>query len=344
MSVVRKKVTMADIADSLGVSKNSVSLALRGMDGVGSELRRLITGRAIQMGYGKVSALATQADASIAIIIPEYLHDDVFFYSEVLRTIGDESASRGVNAIRVEITREMEESIKLPVIPMGLRVIGYLLVGIVSEPYYNVMREMFKPLLSVDIPYSGLPYVGSSNLMGGRAATHFLIEQGHRQIGFIGPIYSAASVYERWCGYSLAMREADLPCENKYNVLGEKTFRLFDSEDVLAPFIEAMDHKFPTAWFCAGDRIAIELIHLLDHMGLRVPDDISVIGFDDLLAAQMVLPRLTTVRIDRKLIGKLAVQYFFDKNEDSAQVSKIVPFELIQRDSVRRCEYAERSV
>ena len=331
-----KKTTIADIAQSVGVSKNSVSLALRGMNGVGSDLRRRIIETAVSMGYldNKPMPDASE-DACVVVILPNYLQEDVFFYSEVLWAIDSEVKARGACAIRIGITKEMEEHSELPVMPKGLHVMGMLVVGIFDTAYTERLRELKLPLLSVDIMYSNLPYVGSSNLMGGLAAVRKLIELGHRDIGFIGPIRTAISVYERWCGFILGMTEAGLSHDNNYNILGEQSFRLFDTEDALEPYVGQMEN-LPTAWFCAGDRIAIAMIHLLTRMGLHVPGDISIIGFDDILAAQMVLPRLTTIRTDRQMMGKLAVNYFYELqiNKDMAAVNKTVPFELVERESV----------
>ena len=327
---------MADIAESLGVSKNSVSLALRGLDGVGEPLRRRIIEKAIDMGYGGVSLSDGYKDACLAVILPEYLHDDAFFYSEVLWSIDSEAKAYEVSAVHIGITRNMESSGELPAMPRGMRVLGILIVGVFNRAYVEKLKQTGLPMLSVDIMYNGLPYVGSSNLMGGAAATRRLIELGHKDIGFVGPIFTATSIYERWCGYCLAMRAAGLAFDEGWNILGERVFKLFDTEDVLEPYVRGIE-KYPTAWFCAGDRIAIAMIHLLARLGVKVPEDVSVMGFDDILAAQMVIPQLTTVKTDRKLMGRLAAKYFFDirTNKDLSRIGQIVPFDLVERASVK---------
>jgi len=333
-----KKVTIADIAARIGVSKNSVSLALRGKDGVGDDLRRRIIDMAVELGYTDDAYLINaRRDTCIAVILPQYVQGDIFFYSEVLWAIDNEIKTKGAHAVHLGVTKEMEQSGELPSMPKGLHVTGILIVGILAVEYVENLRSFDLPMLTVDIVYSGLPYVASSNFMGAMEATQKLIGLGHREIGFVGPIYAATSVYERWCGFILAMEEQDLPFKRPYNILGEKSFRLFDTEEVLEPYVNQME-KLPTAWFCAGDRIAIAMIHLLSKRGLRVPDDISIMGFDDILAAQMVLPCLTTIRTDRQLMGRLAVNYFYEsrRNKDYTRVSTLVPFELVERDSVRQ--------
>jgi len=333
-----KKVTIADIAKKTGVSKNSVSLALRGMSGVGDELRRRIIDVAIELGYIEQGAhLDVKQDTCIIVMLPEYLHGDknIFFYSEVVWAIDNEIQERGACSVHIAVTKEMEDKLEIPVMPKGLHVTGILAVGIFSEAYMRQLTKLDIPLLTVDIMYKNLPYVGSSNLTGSLDGVRYLIDKGHRDIGFVGPVYTAASVYERWCGFNWAMDEACLTVEPAYSIIGQREFKLFDTEDAIEPYISQMK-KLPTAWFCAGDRIAIAMIHLLSKLGLQVPEDISVMGFDDIQAAQMVLPRLTTVGTDRQMMGRLAVDYFYriKKNKGLSMVTNLVPYKIIERESV----------
>ena len=333
----KKKATMSDIAKDVGVSKNSVSLALRGLNGVSDDLRKKISDKAEELGYGKLNHSGDGRDSCIAVLIPEYLHEDIFFYSEVIWEIENEAKNRGCSALRVRVTKEMEASLTPPAMPRGFNLAGVLIIGVFSIEYAEMLKRTHSPLCAVDISYGGLPYVGSSNFDGGVAAVKALIERGHREIGFIGPIYSATSVYERWCGFNTALRESGIENDGRYDVTGSRGFMLFDSEESLRPYLAGIK-KFPTAWFCAGDRIAIAMIHFLTKMNVKVPDDVSIIGFDDILAAQMVLPQLTTIRTDRKLMGRLAVDYFFalKQNEDMKYVSRIIPYELVWRSSVKK--------
>ncbi|MFR3482389.1 MAG: substrate-binding domain-containing protein, partial [Clostridia bacterium] len=93
---------------------------------------------------------------------------------------------------------------------------------------------------------------------------------------------------------------------------------------------------YPTAWFCAGDRIAVALISLLQQKGLTVPGDISVIGYDDIPISQTIAPSLTTIRVNRKLMGMLAVERLIELQTDPYRIVHIgLPGTLIVRDSVR---------
>jgi LacI family transcriptional regulator/LacI family purine nucleotide synthesis repressor len=169
-------------------------------------------------------------------------------------------------------------------------------------------------------------------------AAQYLLGCGHREIGFIGPINTALSIYERFCGYQLAMRRAGLPDNAVYNITGDSPeFQLFDTAEALGPLIDRVP-TLPTAWFCAGDRIAIALCGLLAQRGVKVPDEVSVMGFDGLSVSEIVTPRLTTINIDRRQMGKRAVEALHNLASDSERppVNVSVLGTLAERDSVRK--------
>ena len=340
-SVSRKKVTMEDIAKHLGISKNSVSIALNNKSGLSDALRKRILEQAAQMNYGSMAAvLPEKRNLCIAVLVPEYLHNDNFFYSEILWAIETEAKARGCLSLNIGVTSEMESNDIPPELPDELDVVGLLAVGVMSDRYIQGLVALGLPILSVDIAYPYLPIgcIGSANLSGGYIATQALIEMGHKRIGFVGPIHTTLSIYERWCGYSLAMRNANLPIEAAHSILGnERKFQLFDTAEVLEPYVSNVEDQ-PSAWFCAGDRIAIAMVHLLLKRGIRVPEDVSIMGFDDLAVAEMLLPRLSTVHIDRKRMGHLAVQQLLriSKQPGAAPVNLSLPGTLVMRDSVKK--------
>jgi len=335
-----KKVTMDDIARLLGISKNSVSLALNDKKGVSDELREQIIEKAIELNYGSFAARQDARSNCIVVIVPEYLHNDTFFYSEVFWAIENEAKRRGFVSINVGITREMEENLQLPQFQRDIPIYGVLVIGVLRRSYIQKLYELKHPMLTVDISYGNVPVgcVGAANMNGGYMATKYLIENGHKRIGFIGPAYVAMSVYERWCGFNLAMRNSGLPVCEEDVIFGEnERFKLLNTLEDLEPYMADLNQG-PTAWFCAGDRTAIAMINLLVKRGIRVPEEISVIGFDDIAMAEMIFPRLTTIRIDRKRMGKLAVENLCSlaaSGEERAVIANIVG-ELVVRESVAK--------
>lgn len=335
-----KKVTMSDIAEKLGVSKNAVSLALNNRPGVSEKLRQEIVNTAIQMNYHNFAFASRSQNNCIVALVPEYIQKDTFFYSEIFWSVEKEVTQQGFTFVTVGIFKKDELSLTPPALPGDLPIVGMLTIGIFSDAYVEMLYQMGIPMISVDISYHQLPVssIGSSNLSGGYAATDYLIRAGHQRIGFVGTIYTAQSVYERWCGFQQAMGHNDLAVHPEYCILGGNgRFQLFDTTDALLPYFEQMP-SLPTAFFCAGDRVAYAVYNILAEKKLRVPRDVSVIGFDDLDYSKVSVPPLTTIHVDRKLMGKMAVRNLLDlcrTGSDSTPCHVSLPVQLIERASVQ---------
>ena len=329
-----KKVTMEDIAKRLNISKNAVSLALNNKPGVSEKLRQRIVRTATELNYGSFSTQLDNKSKCILVIVPEYIHNDTFFYSDIFWAIEQEAKRQGYLSFTSSISYEAEKKLTLPLIPQELNVIGLLVIGVIRDDYLRCIYEMGLPVVTVDITYHNIPVnsIASSNIAGAYDGTSYLVECGHTDIGFIGPVYTAQSVYERWCGFHQAILKHNLTDHNGYHIFGANDhFELLDTTSVLETYLDKVD-RYPTAWFCAGDRIAIALISLLNKKNISVPNDISVMGFDDISVSHMISPPLTTIRVDRKLMGELAVKRLTDQRIFHINL----PGALIIRDSVRR--------
>jgi len=346
----RKKVTMEDIAAELGVSKNSVSVALNGKAGIGEALRQSILLAAHKMQYGAYAYRQTEAGCQYVVMVtPEYISRDTFFYEDVFWAVEQETQSQGCVPVKYIVSAEAQQRCDPPVLNVPLHACRFLVVGILPDPYMRELIGLGVPVVSVDIPYArlNLGCVCTSNFEGGALAAEYLAGQGHRRIGFVGPVHAAESVYQRWCGFREALAKRGLEPDPACCVLGEaKGFALFNTVESIAGYmdgaLEAAGAGAPTAWFCAGDLTAVALVNYLSQRGVRIPQDASVMGFDDIAVSQMILPRLTTMRVDRKLMGKLAVQYLLGNHFLSAlNLNITLPPVLVERDSVRRLEAAD---
>ncbi|HHY83461.1 MAG TPA: LacI family transcriptional regulator [Clostridiales bacterium] len=336
----RKKVTMADIAKKLNISKNAVSLALNNSPGVSEALRKQVLETAKQMNYGKLSALENAGPTCIVVLVPEYIRNDSYFYSDIFWSIEHEARKTGHTVLMLGISPKDEEEGKLPVMSEHLQVIGYLAIGIIRKEYLAKLCTLNKPIISVDIRHNNLPIltVGTDNFGGAYTAVDYLIRSGHKKIGFIGPIYVAQSVYERWCGFSQAVMEAGLPLYEEYCIFGSQDhFELLDNAEILRKYLSKLP-EYPTAWLCSGDLIAISLIGLLGEQNIRVPEDISIMGFDNLKVSELVTPALTTIHVDRNLMAKLAVMQLLEQTKKSHlhKCNLSISCELVVRDSVRK--------
>lgn len=341
----RKAVTMADIAESLGVSKNAVSLALANKPGVSPRMREKITDAAQRLNY-RLPADKAGRQSCIVVVVPEYIRDDGSFYSDIFWAIEHETRKLGYMTLTAGLSQEAERNLAIPSAPEGLEVLGYLAIGIIRTEYLFRLSAQGKQVVCVDIHNSAVPLssVGSDNIYGGLLATEHLIENGHQRIGFAGPVFSATSVFERWCGYLQAMMRRGLRADPALSILGRREgFELLDSAATLGGYLSRLS-AMPTAWFCAGDMIAVSMTQLLAARGLAVPADVSVVGFDDLKIAEMISPPLSTIHVDRKLMGKEAVHQLLSQARAPLSKTHIhitLPCSLVQRGSVRAVRAAD---
>lgn len=334
----RKQVTMQDIAQAVGVSKNAVSLALSNKPGVSDDMRSQILKTAQLLGY-RIPAQKKEKKECIVVVIPEYLRDDGAFYSDVFWCIEHETRKRGYITITAGLSKEMEEKLVLPNEVDNLTVLGYLAIGVIRPDYLRLLHGTGKQVVCVDIHNNAVPLtsVSADNMCGGYLATEHLIQKGHRRIGFAGPVFTAQSVFERWCGYLQAMLRHGLTIPQESCILGRRDgFELLDSISILGGYLDQVA-QMPSAWFCAGDMIAISMLRLLSAKGLQVPQDISIISFDDLKVAEMVSPALTTIHVDRTQMSKQSVHQLLYQALSQTPVQPMhisLPCYLVERQSV----------
>ncbi|MEF2964618.1 LacI family DNA-binding transcriptional regulator [Paenibacillus sp. M1] len=305
----KKKVSMQDIADRLQISKNAVSLALLNKKGVSEEMRSRIVQTAREMGYGPF-ADKTPASGNILVLVPErimsYQDNDHFqFYHDMIWGLEKSIRARGLNAVVVPIGREMELRLELPRHCSEIAYLGIVLFGIVDEAYARVVWELDVPLVMLDSYHRGLPcpVVASANIEGADEAVSMLIRLGHRDIGFIGPANLTTSHEERWYGYWRAMQAHGIGIRDDYILTSSRSFDYTEQE--IGVFLDGMKRK-PSAFFCGNDRIAYLLARQLGKRDIRVPDDISVVGFDGLRYEDENGLQMTTMRVEKAKMADAA--------------------------------------
>lgn len=335
----KKNVSLQTIADQLDISKYAVSLALNNKPGVSDELRQRVFEVARELKYEKPKSKLQQQNLNIIVIIPQYIRRDTYFYSVIYWAIESCIQSKGHTAILTSISEEMEKTLILPSYFSEMEIAGILTVGVLSEAYIKKIQDTNLPLVSVDQYYDALniDVVGTANEEGAYQVVEYLIQKGHKDIGFIGSIDATSSIYGRWCGYQKAMSSYGLEIKREHCILKDSSLEsLLSKQSELADCIDNLI-SFPTAWFCAADGIALTLINVLTKRGVRVPDDISVVGFDNQEISKMCVPALTTYNVKRTEMGKLAVERILQKVEAplGPTMKMSIYGELVIRDSVR---------
>jgi DNA-binding LacI/PurR family transcriptional regulator len=319
---------MQNIADALSISKNTVSIALNNKPGVSDALREKVLQAAISMNYAGYGQLGRPANTMTVLVTgPEYVFKDQGFYHRMLGGVEQQGRASGVHVLISGISDEMQAAGQLPRVLTDLQVSGILIVGTLDEGYVKSFLGLGMPIVSLDQAYESLPVdaVISANAEGARNAVRHLIAAGHRRIGYVGPRGLTSSFRDRWLGYESALLEAGLSPDKDIclcrSFVSLSTFHTFAG---LGADLERV-HRFPTALFCANDSIAIFVMHWLAESGKRVPEDVSVIGFDDMENVEHLRPPLTTMTVHRERMGRKALDLLLGRMKDSAEpVTRVV--------------------
>lgn len=336
------KVSMDTIAKELGVSKNTVSLVFRNIPGVNEKTRVKVLETADRLGYkysksNSHNEEAFQLVTNILIVIPSSAKDNSGFFSHI--QYGIESEARKNNIYTV--ISYYDDTYDLDDIPLSIKeghVSGIITLGRIKKSVFNSLKKYNIPMIMVDHYYEDTPLdcIISDNFMGGFVATKYLIEKGHKELGFLGAIDKSVSFYDRFLGYKKALEQASLSVTNV--CVMAKSFEALAMEDPILVTEELKKlTKLPSAFFCCNDIEAITLIKGLVSIGLQVPQDISVIGFDDIDLAKNFYPELTTIKVSKELLGIKAVQRLLNVIEQkySNNEKLVLSISLLERQSVR---------
>lgn len=308
MFKTEKRATMQSIADELNISKNAVSIALNDRPGVSEETRSKVIAMAKKVGYGSFKK-NIEDNKNILVYIPEYIQNDAFFYNDIYWSIDYYASKKGYNAVMATITKEMQDNLLMPNICDEMAFTGALIIGVLQNNYVKFIANQGMAILSIDNTYYGLGIesIITANLEGSYLITEKVIEMGHKDIGFVGALEMTSSIFERWCGFQKALIDNHIELNNDFVITDDSPLKsLLSNFDEI---IERLIHlkKMPTVFVCAGDRTAIAVIQSLKEMRYKVPEDISVVGFDDIELAHYIEPPLTTMHVKRKEMGKCSI-------------------------------------
>lgn len=329
-------IKMADIARMAGVSVSTVSRALAGSALVPQAKREEILALAQAQGYvinEQARNLRLKKTRTIGVVIPlghevGQLISDPFFI-ELLGRLADEITARDYNVLLTKVARpepgwqdRLIQSQKAD----GLIVIGQ------SDQHeaLNAVARTYLPLVvwGAHLPSQLYCSVGSDNIGGARLAVEHLVQKGRRRIAFLG-VPSLPEVGLRYDGYRRALAAAGIAEDPA--LLAPAHFTVDTAYDTVRGLI---DSKVPfDAIFAVSDVIAIAAIKALNAAGLRVPDDVAVVGFDDITIAAYVNPPLTSVRQDLARGAKVMIDLLFRRMEGENTPSATMPAELVVRKS-----------
>ncbi|NCC50728.1 MAG: LacI family transcriptional regulator [Spartobacteria bacterium] len=333
------RATIKDIAREIGVNVATISRALNNKPGVSAELQRKIQKKALEMHYsphGQARGLVTQRTETIGLIFDSETSSFLSnpFYGGVLAGIESELRRHNFSLMFSSTGGHKLDSVAdLPKFIIEHRVDGVLIVGSIDERNIRLLHEVQLPMLMIDYHLEENPIdtVIVDNRRAGKMLTDYLVGLGHRHIAFVGgrPL-DEGNFYERLCGYRDALQEHEIPYRRELIQEGELEGGYESAQQVLARAPEV------TAIMACNDANACAAMRAMVSKSLRVPEDISIAGFDDIAAAAESWPPLTTVRVDKCAMGRTAAQRLLQKlkNDDTTPPYETVfPTEVVRRAS-----------
>jgi len=329
--------TIQELAAVLGVHKATVSRALSGKPGVSGRLRQRILRAAGRMGFypnGQARSLATSRTETLALVFCDETSDFLTnpFYSKILAGVAAETAQHSFSLAFCSLSSDDRLRGKaLPKIMRERRADGFLFVGDQDDMLIGYCHNLGYPLILVDHRYGDGRFdtVAINNVVGGRRAVEHLLSLGHRRIGFVGGSLRSPSFRERLDGYREALSEAGIPADESLVQLGES----HGGHDSMMRLLDLPEP--PTAVFACNDLNAVRALKAARQRGLRVPEDVSLIGYDDASCAVETWPHLTTMRVDAEEMGRLAVRRLVARinGQKGPAEENILVSRLVTRDS-----------
>lgn len=343
-----KKVTMEDIGKKFGVSVVTVSKALRGQPGVSPQLGEQIRRTADEMGYRKSSrAHNMRISHTIGIMIAErYLEEHQSFYWSLYQKLAERITEKDSTPLLEVISPEKEADGVLPQIIAGQRADGFIVLGSFKRRYMELLRtapERTAPVVCLDSETESErdDAIISDNIGGGCVMTDYLLSLGHKRIGFVGTLLATSSINDRYLGYTKALLLHGMEVNYDWIIQDRDraSGRLLKSDEIPLPdYRGGNKEKLPTAYFCNCDLTANSLIAALERQGLRVPKDISVVGFDNHLPVGVSNAGITTYEINSKTMVAKAVSRIFQKIDNPSFSGNVVVVggNFIERKSAAR--------
>lgn len=332
---MKNNVTMRDIAERLGVSSVTVSKALNDREGVSDELKQKIKMVSEEMGYRYNTLAKSMKEGvtyNIGVIIPERFTGAVqSFYLNMYQSISRALEKYGYYGILHILTQKDEKELNLPRIYVEQKVDGFIILGQITKSYIEKIKSIELPKILLDFydEHAEIDSVITDNFYGAYDITNYLVNHGHREIAFVGNIYSTSSIQDRFLGFYKSLLEHKIKLDESL---------IINDRDEEGTYIEmVLPEKLPTAFVCNNDQVAHNLIQQLKRVGYKVPEDCSVVGFDNDVYATITEPQLTTVEVDVEEMAKNAAEFVVEKvrdpNRTFGRVS--VKGKIIYRDSVK---------
>ncbi|MEC5422947.1 LacI family DNA-binding transcriptional regulator [Virgibacillus sp. C22-A2] len=336
-------VTIKDVAKATGVSPSTVSRVIADNPRISPDTKKKVRKAMKELGYHpNINArnLVVKSTKAIGVIMPSSANTALQnpFFPEILRGIG--SVTHNMQYSMMLSSGESDEEIYAEVQRMvyGSYIDGVILLySRVNDRVMNFLQENEFPFVIVGKPYENInkiTHVDNDNFAAGKEITRHLIEQGHEKIAFIGGSKDLFVTMDREAGYEAALKEAGLMDCDEYKIHTEflKSGGREAVEDLLA-----LDNR-PTGIVVSDDLMSLGVLSTLEESGVNVPQDISLVSFNNVYLSEITRPALTTVDVNIYELGAQSAKALIEKTVTKTEPSKriIVPYKIVYRDSVSK--------
>jgi DNA-binding LacI/PurR family transcriptional regulator len=338
--------TIQDVAKAAGVAASTVSRYLNGQLHVAPDTQARITGAVRRLGYvpnAHAKNLARRRSGAVGLVVPELGNP---YFGAIADSVVEAVERRGLLVLLCSTRSTAGKAASYIDLLASGAIDGMLYLGSprANERLAAAIRGGL-PVVVVDEPIAGLPDVHTvvmDDYAGGYQAASYLVALGHRRIAYVSGPADLGSVQERRRGYCDALTKAGIDPEQQLNLAGHFTEQFGASA---LPRLVAADEP-PTAAFVASDYIAFGMLSAAETHGIRVPGDLSIVGFDDIRFSRYVRPRLTTIRSPVECLAQKGVDLLFERldgaepgRQDGGPAAEapartvVLPVELIVRES-----------
>ena len=334
-----KAVRLEDIARECGVTKGLVSRALAGKYNVGDDTRNKIMKKAVELGYDfDKLRVKNKKKKSVVIVVSSNILMKEDYWQPIIKNL---YATLNRFSIKMEYFVFDSENIDLAAVRhlKNNPCIAFVVLHRNPDEIYAELVKFKKPIIEVDpkyMHYSGVTQVKYSNYMSIYEATEKLIEYGHHHICFFGSDMHAMSFRERHEGFMSCLERNKNKGVVGYHVIFDNTNLQYSDNEMMKKMLT----KNPkiSAIICANDICALNAYKIIQELGKKIPDDYSIIGFDNVQAGRIAFPTLSTFNVPREQIGDEVGLYIVRLTQDNKpQYSEfIIHCDFIERDSIKR--------
>jgi DNA-binding LacI/PurR family transcriptional regulator len=332
----RRRVTRDDVAERAGVSVAVVSYVVNdGPRPVSPETRAKVEKAIEELDYYPnelARGLRLQQSSTIGLITPDFTNP---VYGEKAESIQEVCLPNGYLMLFVYSGGDPDREETLVQMFRAKRVDGVIMQPVSSDPMAAIgpLRQARIPVVLLQYDCPGVPCVVLTDVQGGQLATQHLLDLGHRRIGLVkGRLPGAARAGERLTGYRQALSAAGIDHDPALVVVSDATQSAGSQamQELLAL------PEPPTAVFCHNDVLAVGAMYTIRTAGLSIPDDVSVVGYDDTAISAYLAPPLTTIRFSKKEMGHRAATMLFqaiEQGEGFEPYTVEIPVKLVTRES-----------